>query len=336
MSTLASLTDAEIRQLAKQNAAEGKLLNPMMDIVFKTLFSGDDDDSREALRSLLSACTGREVADVKVLNSEIQPEHLGAKTVRIDMHASFNDGQMAGLEMQFGSDGDDQKPRAAFGAARLLSGQGRGKQYRELKRVYQIFFINSILFPQNGRIPRRYFLMEERDHDILTDVMEVIFYELPKLKAKVQAYCGRRKDSAGFSEEEKWCIYLKYRHKKHAQGLIADLCRKERGIMRAETVLRRVSRDEEQWAKQLFREKAAMDYRSGMGAARDKGIAIGYDQARLEYEAKAEQTRLEHEQRLAKAEQDRLETGRTMKADGFSTEQIAKYTGLSPETLAQL
>ena len=69
-----------------------------------------------------------------------------------------------------------------------------------------------------------------------------------------------------------------------------------------------------------------MDYRSGMGAARDKGIAIGdargFERARLEYEAKAEQ--------------DRLETGRTMKADGFSTEQIAKYTGLAPETVAQL
>ena len=38
MNTLTALSDAEIRQLAKQNAAEGKLLNPMMDIVFKTLF----------------------------------------------------------------------------------------------------------------------------------------------------------------------------------------------------------------------------------------------------------------------------------------------------------
>ena len=258
------------------------------------------------LRSLLSACTGREVTDVKVLNSEIQPEHLDAKTVRIDMHVSFNDGQMAGMEMQFSPSGDDQKQRAAFGASRLLSGQGRGKQYGELKRVYQIFFVNGVLFPQNSRVPRRYFLMEEQDHDILTGVMEVIFYELPKLDTKVRRYCEGRKDLKGFSEEEKWCIYLKYRHAKHAAGLIEDLCRKESGIMKAETVLRRVSRDEEQWAQQLFREKAAMDYRSGMGAARDEGrtigrqegIVIGYDQARLEYEAKAEQDKLEIAQDL--------------------------------------
>ena len=137
------------------------------------------------------------------------------------------------------------------------------------------------------------------------------------------------------------------------------------GITRAETVLKRVSRDEERWAQQLFREKAAMDYRSGMGAAWDesrqegeaaglaKGKAIGYDQARLEYEAKlvkAERTRLEHEQRLAKAERARLEheaklaqaeqeklgIARKMKARGWSVADIADDTGLAPEAIAEL
>ena len=69
-----------------------------------------------------------------------------------------------------------------------------------------------------------------------------------------------------------------------------------------------------------------MDYRSGMGAARDEGLtqgiaigdARGFERARLEYE------------------QTRLETGRSMKADGFSTEQIVKYTGLAPEIIAKL
>jgi predicted transposase/invertase (TIGR01784 family) len=317
--TLTSLTDAEIRQLAKQNAAGGKLLNPMMDIVFKTLFSGGDDDSRQALCSLLSACTGREVTDVTVLNSEIQPEHLDAKTVRIDMHVSFNDGQMAGMEMQFDPKGDNQQSRAAFGAARMLSGQGRGRKYRELKRVYQIFFVNGVLFPQNDRVPRRYFLMEEQDHDLLTDVMEIIFYELPKLEAKVRAYCEGRKDLKGFSEEEKWCIYLKYRHEAQAAGLIAELCRKEPGIMRADTVLKRVSRDEEQWAKQLFREKAAMDYRSDMGAARDEGLAKGI----VIGDARG-------------FERARLEIARKMKARGWLLADIAEDTGLPVDAIEKL
>jgi hypothetical protein len=96
--------------------------------------------------------------------------------------------------------GDNQKPRAAFGASRLLSGQGRGRKYRELKRVYQIFFINGVLFSQNSRVPRRYFLMEKQDHDILIGVLEIIFYELPKLEAKVRAYGEGSKNPQGFSK----------------------------------------------------------------------------------------------------------------------------------------
>ncbi|GHV94227.1 hypothetical protein AGMMS50293_05470 [Spirochaetia bacterium] len=44
--------------------------------------------------------------------------------------------------------GDDLKARAAFYAARLLSAQAKkGEAYGEIKRVYQIFFLNSVLFP---------------------------------------------------------------------------------------------------------------------------------------------------------------------------------------------
>ena len=43
----------------------------MEDVVFKIMFSSDTDNSREALRHLLSACTRREVTKVKVLNNEL-------------------------------------------------------------------------------------------------------------------------------------------------------------------------------------------------------------------------------------------------------------------------
>ncbi|GHV95494.1 hypothetical protein AGMMS50293_18140 [Spirochaetia bacterium] len=38
--------------------------------------------------------------------------------------------------------------------------------------------------------------------------------------------------------------------------------------MRAERALTKVSRDYEKWARTLYREKAEMDYRSGMYTAR--------------------------------------------------------------------
>jgi len=61
----------EIKRLARENAAQAKPLSPTIDFVFKTLFSGKDEDSREALRllafkGLLSSCIHRSVRDLRL------------------------------------------------------------------------------------------------------------------------------------------------------------------------------------------------------------------------------------------------------------------------------
>ena len=46
---------------------------------------------------------------------------------------------------------------AEFYTSALLAGQQiKGKPYRDIKRVYQIFFLNCVLFPQSNKLPRRY------------------------------------------------------------------------------------------------------------------------------------------------------------------------------------
>jgi len=66
----------ELKRLAKENIAQGKPLCIMDDIVFKAMLTSDTEDSREALRHLLSACTRREISDVRVTNNELIPAHL--------------------------------------------------------------------------------------------------------------------------------------------------------------------------------------------------------------------------------------------------------------------
>jgi predicted transposase/invertase (TIGR01784 family) len=104
--------------------------------------------------------------------------------------------------------------------------------------------------------------------------------------------------------------------------LIAELCRQEEGIMRAERALKKMNRDQEQWARALFREKAAMDYRSGMYNARQEGRKEGLEEGRQE---EAQRTY-----------QEKLGSAQKMKQDGFTVEQIQKYTQLSPEEIEKL
>jgi predicted transposase/invertase (TIGR01784 family) len=181
--------------------------------------------------------------------------------------------------MQLGKSDDDLKARSVVYGASLLSGKARkGEPYAQVKRVYQIFFLNCVIFPQSGKIPRRYFFMEETEHDKLNELIEIIYYELSKLDGLVREYLagnGGRERFGRLSAEKKWCIYLKYRKEEAAEGLITALCREEEGIMKAERELRKASRDEEKWARALFREKNATLYKSGLYNARQEGIAIG-------------------------------------------------------------
>ena len=66
-----SLLARELKKLAREN--QGKPLSILDDVVFKAMLSSNNEDSREALRSLLSVCTRREVSAVRILNNELLP-----------------------------------------------------------------------------------------------------------------------------------------------------------------------------------------------------------------------------------------------------------------------
>jgi predicted transposase/invertase (TIGR01784 family) len=288
----------DIRQLARENASQGKPLNILLDVVFKDVFTADSEDSRNALISLLSACTHREVSDVQVKNTEIIPDYLDGKLVRLDVHVVFNDGEAADLEMQMELGDDNTPARAVFYAIRLLSGQAeKGEYYGDIKRVYMFFFINAVLFPDSPLVPRRYTLLEKTTHEPLNDLIEIVFYELPKLEAKVRLVLEGKAEVETLSPEERWCTFFRYQHDESKAELVKLLTGKDGGIMSAEKVLSKASRNYDEWAKALFREKAEMDYRSGMYVAEMKG----YKEAEALYEVKLENA----EQRVQQERRDR-------------------------------
>jgi len=295
------------------NIDEQKPLSILDDGVFKAMLTANSEESREALKSLLSACTHREVRAVKVINNELNPPHLDAKSARLDVHVTFNDGEIADLEMQVKKTGDDLKTRAEAYTAMLLSSQTKkGNLYKEVRRVYQIFFLNCVLFPNSAKLPRRYSYYEEEEHDRLSNVTEIIFYEFPKLERKVQELLESGGNYKTLSEEVKWCIFMRYRHEKNAVSLINELCREEEGIMFAEKALTKVSRDYRKYARNMAIIKNSMDYASDTYyKGKIEGETIGYERANLEI-------------------------ARKMKARGHPFAEIAEDTGLSEETVAHL
>ena len=267
------LFQSELKKFSQEKAAQGEPLKVMDDIVFKAMLTSGTQDSYKALCSLLTACTHRDVSDVKVLNNEILPMHLGAKSPRLDVNVTFNDGEVANLEMQFCLTVDNLKARSSQYASMLQAGMSiRGKNYKNIKRVYQIFFLNFELFTESTKIPRRYGYREETEHDLLNDQTEIIFYELPKMQRLVNDYFEGKAETKNLSNEEKWCIYIKYRHEEQAKTLINELCLKEEGIMRAEKEVVKVDRDFLRYMRKIDEMKDKIDRFYIEKAAHDKGV----------------------------------------------------------------
>jgi predicted transposase/invertase (TIGR01784 family) len=291
----------------------------MDDLVFKAMLGSDTEDSREALRSLLSACIRREVRSVRLANNELLPAHLDAKSSRLDVHVIFNDGEVADLEMQMEKSRDNLKSRAAVYNAMLMAGQSRkGGAYGNVKRVYQIFFLNCILFPDSEKLPRRYGYREEIEHDLLTDTSEIIFYEMPKLEQRVQALLAGE-EGAGLQEDEKWCMFMKYRHDESAAALMENLYREEAGIMRAERAVEGISRDYLKFAREMAITKNKMD----RAQERYEGRQEGLEEGRAEGMEKGRAEGME-------------EIARNALAEGASVEFVQKITGLDMETIEQM
>jgi predicted transposase/invertase (TIGR01784 family) len=246
------------------------------DLVFKIVFSGHSPDSKDALRSLLSSCIHRKVSDVRILNSESLPEYLGGKTIRFDILAGFNDGEKANVEMQLSGSRTTIANRSAYHAAKLLAAQAhQGEDYRDIKRVYQIFFLDFNLAPYSTRLPRRYGFREEEEEDLLTELVEIVVYEMPKLAEKAKMWLNGGGGLEGLRGEELWCIYFLCKSERKLEPVVKELCRLEEGIMKAEKVLNKVSWSERRWVKKYMKEKREMDRVTAQNIMKEQARAEG-------------------------------------------------------------
>ena len=173
----------EVLARAAGMASRGGRLPLKDDAAFKMFLSGPEPESRACLRYILSALTGREVASARVTNPELAPEFAKGKMPRLDVNCEFDDGQKADIELQLTRADDDQKLRAVFYACKLCAGSlRRGRAYRTVPSVYQIFLIDFDLFGEDEKPGGRQFfhraMMRLDDGNVLSDSLQILFFDL--------------------------------------------------------------------------------------------------------------------------------------------------------------
>ena len=299
-------------------AGTGALLNPRIDSTFKALFTQPTEDSRAAMHAFLEAATERRIKEWHLLPNEAPIEYFDQRTVNFDISCVFDDGLAADIEMQAFRQQYNYGKRAEYQVARLESSRlQKGDNWKKAPTVYQISVLDFVYAPKDlSQAPVSRYAMRTKDGRELSNLLNIIFIELPKVVALENSL---EQNTA----LENWAIFLKDADAPEKQDLIHQLARKEKGLMEAQKALSSISADRELWLTQYHQEIFERDLRSSLEGAWEGGKAEG--KAGGKAEGKAEGKR---EQAIASA--------LVLLQSGIDVALIAKSTGLSLEEIDAL
>ena len=290
------------------------------DNVFKAVFTKETPKSRGALSKLLSAVVRTEVSVIEIAVNEPAIDNQKDRNIRFDLHCrEIGSGKLFDAEMSL--DPDRVEPlRLEFYAGKLFTGQdisGVDKTYDDLKEAYQIAFLVKRRFFKDDDFFHEFEYYDPKRNMSLGGRSRVITLEL----AKIKGIEGRPVNE--MSASERWGFYLKYLTDKGQREKINAIIASEEGIAMASEVLMTISRDEAERARLLSEYKYVVDTQSKVVQARREGEQRGLRKGRQEGRREGRQDGLR-------------ETARKMKERNVNWDQIADYTGLSPDEIAKL
>ena len=278
-----------------------ELLDPKSDVVFKAIFSQDNELAHGARNSLISSFIGREVKESVIAENELSQVDIHAKKVRLDLHCVLDNKSHVIVEMQSRPTADDIKNRVTYYGSRSLGNQKvQGGFYSNLKPVYILMLNDYVLFPNEPYLAH-FSILSKNTGDSLCDLLHFYFLQLKKIP-------NTCKIKAEMNALLQWTYF--FNNKSIRQ--LEKMTEVDKGVLMAETLLSRISQDEIQRIKILQEEMAVNDYYSGINFARKQGLEQGRNEG-------LEQGRV----------QERIKTARSMKSEGLSPEQIKRFTGLS-------
>ena len=290
-----------------QDDEKGIDMTPKSDVIFKILF-GNQKHSR-LLIHLLNAIIRDEspITEVEIKQTELTPEFLGQRGVRLDILAKTEKGRLINVEIQKKNE-HNMVERSLFHWSRVFSGQAFvSERYENLKKTICINIMAFRLF-EDGRFWRRGVFSDSETQERLVDLLEIHFLELPKIK-KMPA-------------DSPLMFWLEFINNPESEK-IKNMYTLEAVYEEAKKAYSHAIADPAIQEMIRVREKAEMDYRSAMANARIKGHAEGHAEGRAEGRAEGEKKKA-------------IETARNLLAMNLSVEQISQATGLSIEEVKSL
>lgn len=242
---------------------ERRLLNPKIDFVFKKIFGSEKHPG--VLISFLNAVLKpkNNITDVEIKNTDIDKSYIEDKFSRLDVKAVTSKNEIINIEIQLKNE-YNMIQRSLYYWSKLYEEQlSEGDRYDKLSRTVCINILD-FKYLKNDRFHNGYRLKEIETNEELTDLQEIHFIEIPKLK---------RFES---TEEivdllEGWVEFLRDPESEVIRKL--EMSNKE--IREAKDELYRLSMDEKERALYFIREKSIRDEISALANAEEKGMERG-------------------------------------------------------------
>ena len=275
--------------MSKPCFSSKKMLSPKLDIVFQALFG--DVGSEKITGRFLQSILKQEVSEVDlsqniVLRREQEDDKLGI----LDIIAKVNEKEYCNIEMQLVDTGEIRE-RILYYWSKIYARQlKKGQKYRELEKTIVILIANfEIKGLEDLKYHTEWKIMDKETRKvILTDKFELRIIELPKIKEEEQ------------EELIDWLLFLENPQSERVKTKMEE----NEELKEAVEKLEGMSEDDYMQRIADLREKAILDYNSGMGNALRKGIKKG-----------------------------KLETAKKMLEKGMDIDTIIEVTGLSKEEI---
>jgi len=284
---------------------KGKYLNPKADLTFKKVFGEHEDLVMSLLNALLPLDEGKQIEHVEYLTPEMVPENPGKKFSIVDVRCRETGGRHFIVEMQMNWNNEFEQ-RVILNASKAVVKQlGTSEDYSLLQPVYALNLINDVGFDAGpDEFYHDYAIVNVAHTDRIIDGLRFVFVELPKFKPQ------------SIADKKMMVLWLRFLTEidQSTEKIPQELLENPDTSKALNILEKSAYNDAELYAYEHYWD----------GVYYERGaIRHGYKQGKAEGRAEG-------------IEQAKRENACRMKADGLSTDLIAKYTGLDKETIETL
>jgi len=241
-----------------------EILDPKVDLVFKKVFGSQENKSilLSFLNAVLNWTGEQKIVDVKILNPYLEPETIDDSIGILDIKLQLENNDLVDIEMQIGNSGNIER-RSTYYACRMFGDQNIiSGRYQDLNRVIAINVLDFTRIKHIEHYHTKFRLRETRENVDLTDVIEIHFIELPKLK----------QEKANYTDPlDRWVVFLKGGWD---MELIDRLAKEDPAIGKAKQVLEQMASNPREKELYELRRKAILDRNSALYEAKAEGQAI--------------------------------------------------------------